>query len=224
MPKPARPQTQDVPSKARLDLAQLRQDIGAAEDRVAAAARPVARLEAQIAAIDAADARAAETAREYALRLAEWAEAGQGDAPEPADPAAGGAGAARKAEAARTALDAARRGLESAERDLALLCGRVRPAVAAILREDGAALAAGWWRCRGQLERLGRQLAALDHVLAADFPTLHGPTGRPVVAFVSPEKLSAPDAMRALAATTADLPPLPALIQSWRETAAGLQQ
>jgi hypothetical protein len=220
MPKTARaapPEAQ--PSTARGDLDRLRRELDAAETRAAAAARPVARLETELAAIAVRHAEAAEAGRAYALAMAEWATTGQGAAPEPpaiAEPK----GAER--EATETALAIARRGLEAAEADRALAQSRIAPAVAGVLREDGARLAADYWRRWGEIERIRRELAALDQVLAADFPIIHGPTGRTILEFVSPEKLSAPAAMRAIEAATAGLPGLPDLIRAWRDAAAAL--
>ena len=64
------------------------------------------------------------------------------------------------------------------------------------LRAEGGRLVQHYWRAFADLERLRRKLAALDRVLLADYPLIHTPTGLRIVQWVSPERLSAPDAIR----------------------------
>jgi len=213
---------------ARHDLAELRQDLRAAERLVEAARAPIARLEAEIAAGEVAQARLMVLGRRHADRMAEWARTGQGPAPDPSSPErdddiAALNGAVARADAARTVLPEARRRLEAAEHDLAVLRAGIKPVVAAILRQDGAALIAEYWSHYAALERLRRDLAALDQLMAADFPTIHPPTGRRILEHLSPEKLPAPETMRARNAACAGIPEAADFLATWRQVAATLE-
>ena len=217
MPKPA-------PSAARQALSDLRQNLKAAEQCVDTARAPIARLEAEITAGEVAQARLAVIRCRHAQRMAEWSETGRGAAPDPAsdEDTATLAAATARADAARAALYPARQRVDAAEHDLAVQATGLKPAIAQILREAGAALAAEYWRRAADIERLRRDLAALDQLLAADFPIVHAPTGRSILRFVSPEKQSAPDTMRAFAAACADIPATARFLAAWREKAAEL--
>ncbi len=209
-------------SHARHDLAEVLLDVKAAQKRHAAAREPLARLEAEIAAADAARAHLAALDADYTDRMAAWAKTGQGPAPEPDDREAPTA-AAIKGEAARRAMAAAAQAIAEAARQVAEAEARIAPAIAAVLREDGAALTAEYWRRYGALERVRRELEALDSVLIADFPITHAATGRPVVDFLSPAKLSAPAALNAAEAACADAGIVETFAQGWRLKAAELR-
>jgi hypothetical protein len=217
--KPLPPENPQSP--ARAELTRLRQELRAAGRAVAAAKPPVARLESVIAAAEAARARQAQSDLGLAQRLADWAESGI--SPEPAAPdKPRPAPDASKAAAAQTALAAARQRLAEAESARASLAQRLPPAIAAVLREDGAARVAAYWRHYAGLESLRRELAALDQVLLADFPVSHPATGRPILDFVSPDKLSASDAMRAAKAACVAVPAFNDFTRAWRDSAAAL--
>jgi hypothetical protein len=208
-------------STARHDLAEALLDVKATQKRHAAAREPLARLEAEIAAADAAAAGLSAMDADYAARMAAWAQTGQGPAPEPA--ARTTAAGSQKGDAARRAMTAAVQAIAEAARHVAEAEARIAPAIAAVLREDGAALAAEYWRRYGALERVRRELEALDSVLIADFPITHAATGRPVVDFLSPTKLSAPAALNAAEAACAGAGAVEAFAQGWRAKAAELR-
>jgi len=208
-------------SPARHDLAEALLDVKAAQKRHAAAREPLARLEAEIAAADAAAADLSARNAEYADRMAAWAKTGQGPAPDPDDREAP-TDAALKGEAARRAMTGAAQAIADAARQAAEAEARIVPAIAAVLREDGAALAAEYWRLYGALERVRRELEALDSVLIADFPITHAATGRPVVDFLSPAKLSAPAALNAAESACADAGAVEEFARTWRAKAAQL--
>jgi len=195
--------TKSAASPARHDLAELKMDLRDAERAALAARAPVARLEAEIADEAAARALLTELDGDYAARIAEWAASGSapGAAPEPrADRHEAEAtleAAALKAEAARNALSAVRQRIAAADARVGEIRASVRPAVAVALREEGAWLAAGYWRRYADLEQVRRELTALDEILIADFPIVHGPTGRTVIEWLSPAKLSATAALDA---------------------------
>jgi len=223
----------DTPSRspARHDLAGLLRDLRDAERKAMSARAPVARLEAEIADEAAARALLDELDAAYAARIAAWAGAdpgsGQGPAPEPSletrqEAKAALAAASLKADAARGALAAVRHAVAATDARVGELKARIRPAVAAVLREEGAWLAAEYWRRYADLEQARRELTALDQVLIADFPLIHAPTGRVIVAWLSPVKLSAPDALDAAEAACAGLDDVAALTREWREKAEAL--
>jgi hypothetical protein len=68
-----------------------------------------------------------------------------------------------------------------------------------------------------------RELEALDSVLIADFPITHAATGRPVVDWLSPAKLSAPAALNAAEAACADAGTVETFAQGWRAKVAELR-
>jgi hypothetical protein len=225
MPK-SQPAPQPEAVLARLDLARLRQAVRDAERRVEDARAPVARLQAEVAAAEAAEAEACQAARHYADRLAAWAESGQGASPV-LDAAASGAATEPPAlearvEAARAAHAAVRGRLAAAELDLAAHRARLAPAITRVLRADGAALADEYWRRMADLEALRRNLAALDRLLESDYPHTHGPTGRPIVDPVSPDRHAAPARARAMAAACAGLATTAEFLATWRQSAATL--
>jgi hypothetical protein len=209
-------------SHARHNLAEALLDVKAAQKRHAAAREPLARLEAEIAAADAASARLSAMDADYAARMAAWAQTGQGPAPEPSNREAPTA-AAQKGEAARRAMTGAAQAIAEAARQVAVAEARIAPAIAAVLREDGAALTAEYWRRYGALERVRRELEALDSVLIADFPITHAATGRPVADWLSPAKLSAPAALNAAEAACAGAGTVETFAQGWRLKAAELR-
>jgi hypothetical protein len=102
------------------------------------------------------------------------------------------------------------------------LRARIQPAVATVLREEGTWLAAEYWRRYTELEQVRRELTALDQVLIADFPIIHAPTGRTIVKWLSPVKLSAPDALDAAEAACVTLDDVAALTRVWRVKAEAL--
>jgi hypothetical protein len=232
LPRPAAtprtvPESEVSPAGEALNtaLAGLR----AAERAAEAAARPVTRLEALIADEAAAEALMAELDAGAAAAMAKWAETGQGAAPEPfagERKAAESALAAARiaADAARHALTAARQTAAGAGRDLDAARARIAPAVASALREDGARLRDHYWRLAAELEGVRRRLAALDQVLIADFPVVHAQTGRTVVAWMSPDRIPAAEAMRALTAACAGLDSPDACKRAWRAQAGRLAQ
>jgi hypothetical protein len=209
-------------STARHDLAEALLDVKATQKRHAAAREPLARLEAEIAAADAAAAGLSAMDADYAARMAAWATTGQGPAPEPADREAP-ATAAIKGDAARRAMTGTAQAIAKAARQVAEAEARIAPAIAAVLREDGAALTAEYWRRYGALERVRRELEALDSVLIADFPMTHAATGRPVVDWISPAKLSAPAALNAAETACVNAGTVEAFAQGWRAKAAELR-
>jgi hypothetical protein len=217
-------------SPARHDLAELKMDLREAERAALAARAPVARLEAEIADEAAARARLAELDADYTRRIAAWAAAGSdpGAAPEPRadrhDAEAALKAASLKAGAARTALEAARRAIAEADARVGAIKARIRPAIAAVLREEGAWLAAEYWRRYGDLEQVRRELTALDEVLIADFPVIHAATGRTVVEFLSPTKLSAAAQLDAAEAACAALDGTAEYGRFWRARAAELER
>lgn len=98
----------------------------------------------------------------------------------------------------------------------------VRPASpAGALRAEGSRLARDYWRVFAELERLRRNLAAIDRVLMADYPLIHTPTGLRIVAWVSPERLSAPEVIRKVDRACAHLGSVENLMAAWRARAAG---
>jgi hypothetical protein len=88
------------------------------------------------------------------------------------------------------------------------------------LRVEGARLVAHYWRAFAELERLRRKLAALDRVLMADYPLIHTPTGLRIVDWVSPERLSAPEAIRKVDEACAHLGSVEDLMAAWRARVA----
>jgi hypothetical protein len=217
-------------SPARHDLAELKMDLREAERAALAARAPVARLEAEIADEAAARALLAELDGDYAARIAAWAASGSAPdaAPEPRgdrrDTEATLEAAALKAEAARSALATARRTIAEADARVGEIKARTRPAVAAVLREEGAWLIAEYWRRYAELEQVRRELTALDEVLIVDFPVIHGPTGRTVIEWLSPVKLSAVAALDAAGAATATLDTVTEFARHWRARADELQR
>jgi len=219
-------------SRTRHDLAELKMDLRVAERAALAARAPVARLEAEIAEEDVARALLAELDADYAARIAAWAalgpdhDDGPGAAPEPRadrrDAEAALDAAALKAEAARSALALARQAIATADARVGELKARTRPAVAAALREEGAWLAAEYWRRYAELEQVRRELTALDQVLIADFPLIHAPTGRTVVEWLSPVKLPAQAALDAAEAACDGLDDVAEFARYWRVRAEEL--
>jgi len=232
MPKPARsaPPAQKpatLPSPARQALDAVFRDLREAEAGSRAAREPVDRLAAEIDCELPAAAVLQALEAEDAAAMAEWARCGAGPAPEPRqqerqDAAARLALMQMKAGAAAGALPAVRAAAADAEQALAVARERIGPAVAQVLREDGARLALEYWRRYAALELIRRELAGLDQVLAADFPSIHAATGLPVTDWISPDKLSAPDAMRAIDRATTSLAPIEAFAADWKARAAGL--
>jgi len=226
------PPANDAPpaSPARHDLAELKMDLREAERAALAARAPVARLEAEIADEAAARALLAEIDAGYAARVAAWAVSGAdpGAAPEPVtdrrEAEATLEAASLKADAARNALAAVRHRIAEADARVGGIKARARPAVAAALREEGAWLIAEYWRRFADLEQVRRELTALDEVLIADFPVVHAPTGRTVIDWLSPAKLSAPAALNAAEAATAALDDVAAFACYWRARAAELER
>jgi hypothetical protein len=216
-------------SPTRHDLAELKMDLREAERAALAARAPIARLEAEIADEGAARALLAELDADYAARIAAWAASGSnpGAAPEPgADRREAEAtleAASLKAEAARNALAAVRQRVAEADATVGAIKARARPAVAAVLREEGAWLIAEYWRRYADLEQVRRELTALDQVLIAEFPVIHAPTGRMVVEWLSPVKLSAAAALDAAEAATAGLDDVAEYGRFWRARAAELE-
>jgi hypothetical protein len=129
---------------------------------------------------------------------------------------------------ARAALSALRRDIEAAAPEsnaaqtAAALHLRLPGAVAAVLREDGAARVAEYWRLYARLEGLRRDLAAFDQVMLADFPVIHPATGRPVPEFLAPERLSASRALAAATQASSGLPGVADFARAWRDAAAAL--
>ncbi len=192
-----------------------------------AARAPVARLEAEIADEAAARALLDELDGGYAARIAAWANGEAGAAPEPVLDTRREAevtlkAATLKAEAARDALTAVRHAVQVTDARVGELKARIGPAVAAALREEGAWLAAEYWRRYAELEQVRREVSALDQVLIADFPTIHAPTGRVIVQWLSPVKLSAADALDAAEAACAGLDDVARLTRDWRTKADAL--
>jgi hypothetical protein len=229
MPKTARAEraAPTPASPARHELAEILLDLRDAERKAAAARAPVARLEAEIALEAAARARLAALDTDYAARMAAWAGSGTGAAPDPnlkARQEAKGAlhAATLKAEAAREALARLRDDITAADAKLGGARARIKPAVAGVLREEGGWLLAEYWRRYADLEEVRRDLAALDQVLLTDFPTTHTPTGRTIVDWLSPDKLSAPAALRAVDSACAELAGVRELTAYWREKAGEL--
>lgn len=234
MPKPLRivPQPQpeagqEPASLARRALDAALSDLREAERLGRAAREPIARLEAEIGAeLPAAAALQALEAADAAA-IAEWARTGDGPAPEPRirerqEAAATLALAQMRASAAGVALAAARATAAEADGRCASARDRLKPAVGRVLREDGARLAADYWRRYAELDHVRRALIALDRVLNDDFPVIHEATGRPIIAFLSPDKLSAPEAMRAIDQACAGLASVETFTRDWRTKAAGL--
>lgn len=215
-------------SAARHDLAELAMDLRDAERAALAARAPLARLEAEIADEAAARALLAELDGDYAARIAAWAAAGSesGAAPEPRadrrEAEAALAVAALKAEAARSALATVRQAIAEADARVGEIRARARPAVAAVLREEGAWLAAEYWRRYADLEQVRRELTALDEVLVADFPLIHAATGRTVIEWLSPAKLPAQAALDAAEAACVTLDDVAACARVWRAKAEEL--
>jgi hypothetical protein len=215
-------------SRTRHDLAELKMDLREAERAALAARAPVARLEAEIADEAAARDLLAELDADYAARIAAWAASGSdpGAAPEPRadrpEAEAALATASLRAEAARTVLAAARQAIAEADARVGALKARARPAVAAVLREEGAWLVAEYWRRYADLEQVRRELTALDEVLIAEFPVIHAPTGRTVVEWLSPAKLPAAAALDAAEAACAGLDHVPEFARYWRARAEEL--
>jgi hypothetical protein len=214
-------------SPARHDLAELLRTLREAERKAMSARAPVAPLEAEIADEAAARALLDELDADYAARIAAWANGEAGAAPEPVLDARREAeatlkAATLKAEAARDALTAVRHAVATTDARVGELRTRTGPAVAAVLREEGAWLAAEYWRRYSDLEQVRRELTALDQVLIADFPTIHAPTGRVTVQWLSPVKLSAADALDAAEAACAGLDDAAQLTRDWRAKAAAL--
>jgi hypothetical protein len=208
-------------------LAAARGALAAAERHVRDARRPIARLEAEIAGAAAAEAALAELDAADAAAMAAWAETGQGAAPAPAierrRAAETALAAARaRADAARRALPAAQDAADAAARRLGGAQAAIAPAVAAVLRAEGAALCDRYWRGAAEQERLRRELAALDQVLIAAFPIVHAATGRTIVEYLSPDRIAAPAAMRAITAACATLDPPETCQRAWRDRAATL--
>jgi hypothetical protein len=214
-------------SPARHDLAELLLDLRDAERKAVLARAPIARLEAEIADEAVARALLDELDADYAARMAAWAGTETGAAPEPnletrQEAEATLNAATLKAEAARKTLDAMRHAIAQADARVGEIRARIRPLVAAILREEGAWLAAEYWRRYADLEQVRRELTALDQVLIADFPIVHAPTGRTVVEWLSPVKLPAQDALDAAEAACVTLDDVPALTRMWRVKAEEL--
>lgn len=212
------------PAQAELDA--LKRALNEAVRAVRTARAPVRRLRDEAAAPLAARTRLADFDRQEADAMAAWATAGKGPAPAPADGRADFtlelAQAERRGQAAQAALAAAETALAAAEAAEAAARARIRPAVADCLREQGRALAEDYWRRAAALEHVRRELAALDAMLAADFPTKDTTTGRPTLTWLSPDCQSAAECARAAAAAATDLPSPAALAQAWRTRAAEL--
>ena len=222
MPKPTHPD-----SPARRDLARALQALRIAEQAHAATTEPIARLEAEIEAETAARARLARLDAAHADRMVAWAATPAAPPPEPDQAArqeaeAALAKASAGAEAARTALQRWRREADQAAGRVAAAAARIRPAVAAVLREDGAVLVTDYWRHWAALEQTRRDLAALDQLLIDDFPLTHTPTGRRVVDYLSPDRRSATDWLRATKSASNTLTPTPEAAARWRTRAAEL--
>jgi hypothetical protein len=222
-------------SPARHDLAELLLDLRDAERNALAARAPAARLEGEIAGETAAQALLDGLDADYAARVAAWATetpGGDGAAAEPAPPKPEGdarreaeaalAAAKYRATASRVALFNLRRTVADADARVGELRARIQPAVATVLREEGTWLAAEYWRRYTELEQVRRELTALDQVLIADFPIIHAPTGRTIVKWLSPVKLSAPDALDAAEAACVTLDDVAALTRVWRVKAEAL--
>ena len=231
MPKPARAEgAAPLPapaSPARDALNAALQDLRDAERTASAARAPVARLEAEIAGEAAALARLDALDADYAARMSAWAEGGAGTAPAPklaerreAQDTANTA--ALKADAARGALAAVRETIAAADTRVGAARERIRPAVAAVLREEGGWIVAEYWRRHADLEQVKRELAALDQVLLTDFPIAHAPTGRTIVEWISPDKLPAQAALQAIDAACAGLEGVQDFARHWREKAEEL--
>jgi hypothetical protein len=224
MSKTIRPELQPPVSPARRALADALAELRAAERAVETARAPVPRLEAELAAEAAALGALERLDADYARRMAVWAEQGRGDPPAPAVEARRQAQAALdaarlKGQAARNALAALESGLAEADRRLGEATGRVKPAVAAALREEGDWLVAEYWRRHADLELVRRELAALDQVLLTDFPLTHAPTGRAIVEWVSPDRQSASAQARAVDAACNGLDGVQYFIGTWRRKA-----
>jgi hypothetical protein len=209
---------------ARHELAEIVLDLHDAERKASAARAPVERLEAEIALEAAARARLAALDADYTARMAEWADSGIGAAPDPnlkARQEALGAlhAATLKAGAARDALARLRDDIAAADAQVGDARARIKPAVAAVLREEGGWLVAEYWRRYAELEEVRRDLAALDQILLSDFPIIHAATGRTIVHWISPDKLSAAAAQRAIADACAGLAGSASLADRWREKA-----
>ncbi len=216
-------------SPARHDLAELLLDLRDGERKAVAARAPMARLEAEIADETAARIRLNALDESYAARIADWAghDADPAGAPAPDLEARRVAEAALtaatlKAQAARAALAAVRQAVAQADARVGEIRARAGDAVAAVLREEGRWLAAEYWRRYADLEQARRELTALDQVLIAEFPIVHAPTGRVIVDWLSPVKLSAPDALNAAEAACAGLDGVEELARGWRAKADAL--
>jgi hypothetical protein len=231
MPKTARAEhTAPLPvptSPARHDLAEMLLDMRDAERKAQAARVPVARLEAEIAGEAEARAQLEALDTDYAARMAAWAGSGAGNAPDPnleARRVAKNAldAATLRADAARGALAAVRETIAAADARAGDSHERIRPAVAGVLREEGRWMIAEYWRRYAELEQVRRELAALDQVLLTDFPLTHAPTGQTIVDWISPDKLPAQAALRAIDTACANLDGVQDFTRHWREKAAEL--
>jgi hypothetical protein len=214
-------------SPPRHDLAAALLDLRDAERKATTAREPLARLEAEIADEAAARALLDEVDAHYGARMAEWGDTDMGNAPEPDlaawhEAQAALTAATLKAEAARIALTAARQTIAEADARAGAARARIKPAVAAALRAEGAWLTAEYWRRYADLEQVRRELTALDEVLIADFPTIHAPTGRLIVNWISPVKQSAADALDKAEAACAGMDGVSDFARFWRAKAEEL--